>query len=130
MKPILFVDAAINFILGVLLLFFSPRLADFLGVPSSSTAFYPSILGAIFIGITIGLLIEAIGKGDRFGGGLGLTGAVSINLGGGIVLAFWLIFGGLQLPVRGLLFLWVLVFLLVAVSLFELIRFFSGREKG
>lgn len=127
MKVILIVDAVINFVLGVLLLVFSPTIVSLLGVPPSSTRFYPNILGAIFVGITIALLVGAAGKEAQRNSGLGLMGAISINLCGGATLALWLIFGRLHLPGRGFAFLWVLVFLLVAVSLVELLRF--GRAK-
>jgi hypothetical protein len=59
--------------------------------------------------------------------GLGLIGAISINLCGGIVLTLWLIFGRLALPVRGRIFLWSLAFVLVVLSGAELI--FSLREN-
>ena len=63
MKIILIVDAVINFVLGVLLLLFTPTIATWLGVPQSSTSFYPNLLGAIFIGITIALVISATATG-------------------------------------------------------------------
>lgn len=129
MKVILIVDAVINFALGVLLLVFTPSVVAALGVPPSSTRFYPNILGAIFIGITIALLIGAVGSPARRSSGLGLVGAISINLCGGTVLALWLIFGRLRLPTRGLVFLWALVAVLVIVSLAELLRF-GGRSSG
>jgi hypothetical protein len=123
MNVILIVDAVINFVLGVLLLLFSPTIVAWLGVPPSSTSFYPNILGAIFIGITIALIIGATGKDTRRAGGLGLIGAISINLCGGTALALWLVFGRLQLPTGGFIFLWVLVVILIVVSLAELLRF-------
>lgn len=123
MKIILLVDALINFALGVLLLIFSPAIANWLGIPLSSTSFYPNILGAIFIGITIALLIDAIRKKGHSNMGLGLLGAISINLCGGTMLAIWLIFGDLRLPARGLIILWTLVVILVIVSVTELIHF-------
>lgn len=119
-KTTLLIDASINFILAVLLLSFSPTLVNFLGVPETSNFFYPNILGAIFLGITIALIIEAFrNRSDKLVG-LGLTGAISINLSGGIVLLLWLLLGGLDLPVKGLIFLWVLDILLVVVSSIEL----------
>lgn len=58
---------------------------------------YPSILGAVLVGIGVALLIQ-----NKSESGLSLAGAVAINLCGGIVLAFWLSFGFLALPTRGL----------------------------
>ena len=57
----------------------------------------------------------------RGSSGLGLAGAVSINLCGGIVLAAWLVFGSLALPLRGQILLWALVVLLLSLSTFEII---------
>ena len=125
---ILVIDAVINFVLGVLLLSFSPALVSLLGVPPSSTRFYPNILGAIFIGITFALVIEAVGKKSHRITGLGLLGAISINLCGGTVLALWLLFGRLALPARGAVFLWVLVIILVTVSAAELLHYGRSRK--
>ena len=126
MKAILFFDAIINFLLGVALLMFSPKVIELLGIPESSTSFYPNILGAIFIGITVALLFGAFGSKSRRATGLGLVGAVCINLCGGAALALWLIFGKLDLPAKGFVILWALVAILIALSLFELVRF--GRS--
>ena len=123
-KKLLLFDAFINLVLGVLLLSFSEKLATFLGVPYIQNHFYPNILGAIFIGITIALLIEVYKKNENITG-LGFVGAAAINLCGGFVLALWLIFGNLNLPTNGLIFLWILVVLLVGISLFEL---YSSRK--
>jgi hypothetical protein len=115
---ILFIDAIINLVLGILLLPASPKIAEFLGVPPVEPGFYPSILGAVLFGIGIALLIETF-KGRRRFSGLGLYGAIAINLCGGFVLAFWLLFLELHLPLRGLIFLWLLVILLIFISLVE-----------
>lgn len=122
-KVLLTVDAAINLVLGVLLILFPKNLVAGLGIPNSDIAFYPGILGAVLFGIGIALLIE------RFHGskGLGLLGAISINLSGGVLLAFWLLSGRLMLPLRGTIFLWVLVLILVGISSFELVAHFSQR---
>jgi hypothetical protein len=52
--------------------------------------------------------------------GLGLAGAIAINLVGGLVLAGWLTLGNLELPMRGFLFLWCLVLVLVGTSAIEI----------
>jgi hypothetical protein len=117
---ILFIDAVINLILGILLLPASRHIAGFLGVPPVEPGFYPSILGAVLFGIGIALLIETF-KGKRKLTGLGLHGAVAINLCGGFVLALWIICGDLNLLLRGYIFLWILVSLLIILSVVELI---------
>jgi hypothetical protein len=124
---ILFIDAIINLLLGILLLPASPKVADFLGVPAVEPGFYPSILGAVLFGIGIALLIETFKGNHRFSG-LGLYGAIAINLCGGFVLAYWLIFIELHLPLRGLIFLWTLVSLLILISIVEIIN--DGKMRG
>jgi hypothetical protein len=122
---LLFVDAIVNLLLGILLMPASVPLADFLGVPTVEPGFYPSILGAVLFGIGIALLIEVFKK-NRIMTGLGLYGAVAINIVGGIVLAFWLLFKNLNLPLRGQIFLWILVAVLFILSGVE---FFLERRK-
>ena len=124
---ILFIDAIINLVLGLLLLPASEIIAGFIGVPSVKPGFYPSILGAVLFGIGIALLIETF-KGHKRLCGLGLHGAVSINLCAGIVLAGWLIWGELNIPLRGEIFLWILVILLIILSSIELIA--EQKNKG
>jgi MFS family permease len=116
----LLIDAVINFILGVLLLAYSPDLANLLGVPITESAFYPNLLGAIFIGITSALLVEAFKKKQTSRVGLGMFGAICVNLCGSIVLLIWLIMGNLDLPVRGMVFLWIIALSVLMVSSLEL----------
>ena len=111
-------DAAINLILGILLMAFPAKLVKVLGIPMADLSFYPAILGGVLFGIGLALLVECYRRTNRFIG-LGLAGAVLINLCGGFVLAFWLLWGQLNLPVRGLIFLWTLVVLLIGLSLLE-----------
>lgn len=123
-KKLLILDAIINFVLGVLLLLsiaYADQLTNFLGVPEIDQAFYPSILGSIFVGLGVSLVIESKRTKDEHMVGLGLAGAITINLCGGIVLIGWLIFGNLELPVRGNLFLWSISLLLVGISSIEVI---------
>jgi hypothetical protein len=118
-KPkLLLVDAAINLLLGLLLLWFSTDLILWLGIPGASHRFYPNILGAVLCGIGLALVWEYVRRpGDPVG--LGLGGAVAINLCGGTVLAAWLLFGGLELPARGRILLWALALALVLISALE-----------
>ena len=119
-KITLLIDAFINLLLGVLLLAYSPKIVNFLGVPITDTYFYPNILGAVLFGISIALVLEAFRKSSNGFIGLGLIGAISINISGGIVLLLWLLFGELNIPVKGLIFLWILVFILLVISSIEL----------
>ena len=116
--PLLKVDAAINLILGLLLLAFPLKLVKALGMPMAEPSFYPTILGGVLFGIGIALLIECYRQSNGLIG-LGLGGAIAINLCGGLVLAIWLLSDSLYLPLRGQIFLWSLVLLLVGISLIE-----------
>ena len=114
----LIIDAIINYSLGILCILY-PFVAEIIGVPIVENSFYPNILGAVLIGIGIALTIECYRKqGESIG--LGLGGAVSINLSVGLVLILWLIFGDLNIPFRGLFFLWSLTVILVGISLIEI----------
>jgi hypothetical protein len=126
---LLVADATINFLLGLLLLGFSRPLAHLLGVPYTDLKFYPNILGAVLFGIGIALMIEAFRKPKGLVG-LGLGGAVAINLSGGAVLWFWLLSGALDLPLRGLVFLWALAIILVGISTVELFIHFRKRPSS
>lgn len=124
-KPtLLLIDGGINLILGVLLIAFPQSLVAALGVPLAESAFYPNILGGVLFGIGIALLIEWKGQ-PGVGLGLGLWGAVAINLCGGFVLTAWLIFGELALPAVGVVFLWILAVLLIGLSFIEIMHSFK-----
>jgi hypothetical protein len=125
---LLTIDAVINLALGALLLVFPRPVISFLGLPPARLAFYPSILGAVLFGIGIALIVERNNQGHA-GRGLGLIGAVAINLCGGIALVAWLLFGGLGLPVRGAAVLWVLAVLLVGLSCIELVGELRERRR-
>lgn len=120
-KGILLADAVVNLLLGVLLVGFNPGLAETLGVPASDTRFYPSILGAVFIGVTLALVVEALRSPGGESAGLGLVGAICINLCGGVALGLWLSLGDLNLPLRGSVLLWSLVAGLIVLSGLELV---------
>jgi hypothetical protein len=112
------VDAAINLILGILLMAFPAGLVKALGIPMEVPAFYATILGGVLFGIGLALLMECYWKSERFKG-LGLGGAIAINLCGGGVLAIWLLSEELSLPLRGTMVLWLLVLLLIGLSILE-----------
>lgn len=85
-------------------------------------------MGGVLVGIGIALLIECF-RGPSGLGGLGLGGAIAINLCGGLVLAAWLILGKLSIPLRGKVFLWALVFILLFISVVELFVHLNKKES-
>ena len=104
---VLLVDAAINLALGILLLLYPFGVAAFLGVPETGLSFYPMILGGVLFGIGLALVLESRRGAGRLVG-LGVGGAILINLCAAVVLAGWLLFGGLDVPLRGRAILWVI----------------------
>jgi hypothetical protein len=129
-SALLLVDAVINLALGVLLLAFPRSLVVLLGLPDARTAFYPNVLGGVLFGIGLALLLERWKPGG-WATGLGLTGAIAINLCGGTVLALWVMLGDLELAPRGRVILGLLAVLLFTVSGFELrMQVASSRSEG
>jgi hypothetical protein len=121
------IDAYINLCLGIILLLYTDNLAIFLGVPVVDNYFYPNILGGIFIGIALALFFEIRHKSSSATTGLGLSGAIAINLCGGLILLFWLLFGDLTIPVKGKILLWGLVVLLIVLSSIELFYYLKFK---
>ena len=115
-RTLLIVDGIINLALGALLAIYPESIIKVIGLPIVELPFYASILGAVIFGIGIALIIQI--KNPSFG--LGLGGAVAINLSGGLCLAAWLLFGNFAIPAIGYYIMWGLVFILVSLSSFEL----------
>lgn len=126
-KNLLFIDGIVNLLLGVLLLLFPLGIATILGVPVPDTDFYPTILGAVLLGIGIALLIDVLGQPHGLSG-LGIAGAIAINFCGAGVLTLWLIFAPLGLPSRGYVVLWAIAVVVFAIGFVELISKFC-KEK-
>jgi hypothetical protein len=120
---LLTVDAAVNLVLGVLLLSFPRGLVAVLGIPPAERAFYPGILGGVLVGVSVALLLERLGVQ----GGLGLWGAIAINVCGGGTLVAWLSIGRLGLPVQGYVFLWALALIVLGIAGVEV---FSRWRRG
>jgi len=112
-------DGIANLALGVLLLLFPLGMAEFLGVPMPESNFYATILGGVIFGIGVALLIERYGFEKQIHG-LGLGGAITINLCGSLVLLGWLIFTPPALPLRGSVLLWIIGILVLTIGLIEL----------
>ena len=119
-KTFLLIDSIVNLILGILLLLFPFGIAEMLGVPQPEINFYPTLLGGVIFGIGIALLLEAYGqpRGIR---GLGLAGAIAINFCGAGILALWLFFKPLHLPLHGLIILWVVAIIVLGIGILEVL---------
>jgi hypothetical protein len=119
-EVLLTIDGIINLILGIILLLFPVGVAELLGVPKSPENFYPTILGAVIFGIGIALLMERYGLSKHIRG-LGLGGAIAINLCGALALFVWLLCCPLQIPLRGYVILWSIAIVVVAVGIVEVV---------
>ena len=119
-KILLAVDGAVNLILGILLMLFPVGIVNRLGLPPTDTHFYPGIFGAVLLGIGIALLAEIVGQKHRFRG-LGLGGAIIINLCGAVALILWLVFGALDIPLRGQIVLWMVGVLVLGIAMAEIL---------
>ena len=119
-QVLLVVDGIVNLGLGLLLLLVPLGSAEVFAAPRSNSDFYPTILGGVLLGIGIALFIERYGhpRGMR---GLGLHGAIAINLCGATVLLVWLLTAPPDIPTRGTVLLWGIVVLVYCVGLIELL---------
>jgi hypothetical protein len=126
----LLIDAIVNLVLGIPLLFFSQGLAEVLGLPFPiSDTFYPSLLGGVLVGIGLALLVQRV-WGAAGVVGLGIEGAIVINLCGAATLVVWLIVGDLDVPVYGYALLWGFAALVLGLALYEMIiRFRQAKAR-
>ena len=132
-KELLTVDGVVNLMLGGFLLWYPAPVVELLGLPSGGSPFFANILGAVLFGVGVALLIESRRPPLQIAG-LGLGGAIAINLCGGIVLAAWLVTGLTELTSLGRVALWALVVVLVGLSAAELYNHLRrtsdrGREQ-
>jgi hypothetical protein len=119
-KTLLLIDGVINLVLGILLLLFPAGIVEVLGLPYTNTNFYPGILGGVLFGIGIALLIERYGATKNIRG-LGLGGAIAINLCGAGVLLVWLLVAPFDIPIKGNIILWSIAIIVLIVGLAEII---------
>ena len=119
-KTFLLIDGIVNLILGILLLLFPFGVPEILGVPLPESSFYPTILGGVIFGIGIALLIEGYGE-TRGVRGLGLGGAIAINFCGAGILVLWLVFKPLNIPLHGLIILWVIAISVIGLGILEVL---------
>jgi hypothetical protein len=115
-RPLLLADALINLLLGALLLFYPQWLVEALGMPVVATTFFPNVLGGVLFGIGLALFIAYRGGAQ----GLGLDGAIAINLCGAGVVVGWLVIAPHAIPPRGKITLWIIAVVVIGIGLVEL----------
>jgi hypothetical protein len=125
-RILLTIDGIANSILGLLLLVFPSGVVDFLGLPVPSINFYVNLFGAVLVGIGLALFLQGfLERGSMKG--LGIHGAIVINLCGSGALLAWLLSGKLNLPRQGAWFLWGIDLLVIAIAIGEILFWFRSR---
>jgi hypothetical protein len=116
----------VNLALGLLLALFPRGFAKVVGIPIPAIPFYPIILGGVLVGIGVALFLQCFWGRSRVTG-IGLEGAIAINLCGAGALVALLVGGNLNLPIRGYVFLWSIAVLVLGIAVIEL--FFRGGQR-
>lgn len=119
-RVLLAADGIVNLFLGLVLLLYPAGLDRVLGLPHPSGYFYTALLGAVLIGIGFALFIEWRSAPIN-GPGLGMAGAIAINLCGGVALLGWLVAVPLDIPLRGHIALWLVVLAVLGIGVAELL---------
>ena len=99
-----------------MLLLYPQWLVEALGMPEVATTFFPNVLGGVLFGIGLALYITYRGGSQ----GLGLDGAIAINLCGAGVVVGWLVIAPHAIPPRGKITLWTIALLVIVIGLVEL----------
>ncbi len=120
---LLVIDGIVNLAIGLILLSFPAGMDKVLGLPQSETTFYPVILGAVIFGIGIALFVEWVGASGNIRG-LGLGGAIVINICGGLALLLLLLPGTLPIPLRGVILLWFIAVVVLVIGVAEIVTTF------
>ncbi len=113
---LLLTDALVNLVIGAMLATFPAPLIAALSLPASQSTFYPRLLGMVLIGIGIALLLNALPTGLS---GLGLAGAIAINLSAAAMLVLMLLTGLGKIPRNGKRLLWIVALVLIGLSALE-----------
>ncbi len=119
------IDSVVNLLLGVALLGMPKATIGFFGLPATDEVFYVSILGAVLFGIGVALWAER--KNDERWRGLGLFGALVINLVAGATVCVWLIIDPFAIPVRGYVVLWAVAVVVLGIGVVELVGLMRRR---
>ena len=114
-------DSIVNVVIGLFLLCYPLGVGEIFSLPKSEDNFYAIILGAVLLGIGIALFIE-FKYYDRGIRGLGLEGAIIINIIAGIVLIVILLSGTLNISLEGLIILWFIGLLVIFIGVAEYFR--------
>jgi hypothetical protein len=101
-------------------------LVSALGVALPGVTFYASMLGAVLLGVGLALLVER-SRGTLGFPGLGINGAILVNICCAATLGIWLFYKSLNLLQIGYILLWALVAGIVTITLAEI--YYILQEK-
>jgi hypothetical protein len=116
MQQLLWLEMLLKLVAGLLLTLAPLTTLRILGLPRPDTGFWPRVCGALLLGMAGALFLEGTSRGH----GLGLAGAIVINLCGAAVLAAQLVLEAGPASRRGRITVWLAVCLLVIVSVVEI----------
>jgi hypothetical protein len=118
---LLWLETLLKGSIGLMMLMMPITSAKLAGLPHGNFAFWPRLFGAALLGIAAAFAVEGYTQlnANISARGLGLGGAIAINLVTVLSLIGTLIFKGVTTR-RGLLLLWSFILLLVLLMLFEI----------
>jgi hypothetical protein len=114
-RSLLVIDGFVNLLLGLVLVLGPTGLIGMLGLPGGGEFFYTTVLGAVLIGIGIALLLSL-----KEYSGLGLLGAIAVNLCGSTAVALWLLVGPRSISPLGAALLWTVAIGVFVIAVAEL----------
>ncbi|MGH1417467.1 MAG: ABC transporter permease [Hyphomicrobiaceae bacterium] len=115
MQNLLYLDLIFKLASGLLLIAAPLLVCKIFGLPNPTTGFWPRLLGGVLIGHAGGLFLElAVPKANGFG--IGLGGALIVNLATAGMIATLLIFKAAGSTRRARFTLWLLTIALVLLS--------------
>jgi tRNA-Thr(GGU) m(6)t(6)A37 methyltransferase TsaA len=118
-RTLLAVDGVVNLLLGAALLLAPAGSLSWLGLPSPLPSLYAVVLGGVLVGIGLALLLEVRRQRSGFRG-LGLGGAIVINLCGAGALLGWLVLARPELSPTGAIVLWTVAVVVLGLAIVEL----------
>jgi hypothetical protein len=115
-EQLLWIETLTKFVPGALLVLAPLATLRVLGLPRPDTGFWPRLAGVLLVGIAGALFLEGTSRGH----GLGLAGAIIVNLSGASLLAALLVLEAGPAYTRGRTAVWLVVCALVTLSVFEI----------
>lgn len=118
---LLWIETILKGSIGLIMIFLPITAARIAGFPHGNTSFWPRLFGAALLGIAGAFAVEGynVAGGAIEAKGLGLGGAVTINLTAILSLFGTLIFAGVTTR-RGKILIWLMILLLLFLTLFEI----------